>query len=137
DEHQHERKPDAPLALQDFGALEVDPATALSAVNKILDKAVTYYQAFLPEPVAKKLPLTGPVVIDIMKILAPIKIIDMRQSVIQDFYMYCSKHIYKWDLAQYFTPTNSTAFTVEVINPQCSEHVKDPACGSADFLTAA
>ena len=61
----------------------------------------------------------------------------MQQKVIQDFYMYFSKHIYKWDLAQYFTPTILTDFIVEVLNPRFGEHIKDPACGSADFLTAA
>lgn len=137
DEHQHEATPNAPLTLQDFAALEVEPATALDTVNTLLDRAVTYYQSFLPEPVAKKLPLLGPVVLDVMRVLAPVKIISMRQSVIQDFYMYFAKHIYKWDLAQYFTPTTLTEFIVEILNPRWGEHVRDPACGSADFLTAA
>ncbi|WP_246438020.1 HsdM family class I SAM-dependent methyltransferase [Lipingzhangella halophila] len=51
--------------------------------------------------------------------------------------MYFAKHIYKWDLAQYFTPVALTEFIVDILNPQFGEHVKDPACGSADFLTAA
>ena len=40
-------------------------------------------------------------------------------------------------MAQYFTPTNVTDFIVEMLNPGFGEHVRDPACGSADFLTAA
>ncbi|WBB65746.1 N-6 DNA methylase [Micromonospora sp. WMMD812] len=137
DEHEHSTRPDSPLELQDFGALEVDPATALSVTNKVLKRAVTYYQKFLPEPVEEMLPLPGPVLVDVMKLLAPIKVVAMKQSVIQDFYMYFARHIYKWDLAQYFTPTTVTEFVVEILNPRFSEHVKDPACGSADFLTAA
>lgn len=137
DEHQNEARADQALTLQDFAALEVEPATALGTVNVLLERAVTYYQSFLPEPVAKKLPITGPVLLNVMRVLAPVKIIHMRQSVIQDFYMYFAKHIYKWDLAQYFTPSSLTNFIVEILNPQWGEHVKDPACGSADFLTAA
>jgi type I restriction enzyme M protein len=137
DEHQHQSRPNEPLTIQDFGALDTDPITAAKVVNQLLDQAVRYYQAFLPEPVQKKLPVNGEPLLEIMRVLAPIKIISMRQSVLQDFYMYFAKHIYKWDLAQYFTPTTVTEFIVEILNPQWGEHVKDPACGSADFLTAA
>lgn len=137
DEHLHQAAPGEPLVLQDFAALGTEPSAALTTANALLGRAVTYYTNFLPEPVASTLPISGPTLLDIMRLLAPIKIISMRQSVIQDFYMYFAKHIYKWDLAQYFTPTALTDFVVEVLNAQWGEHVKDPACGSADFLTAA
>ncbi|WP_319453601.1 MULTISPECIES: class I SAM-dependent DNA methyltransferase [unclassified Mycobacterium] len=137
DEHQNAAKPDAPLVIQDFRALGTDAAAAKSAVNHLLGKAVAYYQNFLPEPVPKTLTLSADVILDVCQILAPIKITSMEQRVIQDFYMYFGKHIYKWDLAQYFTPTNVTEFIVAILNPQQFEHVMDPACGSADFLTAA
>ena len=48
-----------------------------------------------------------------------------------------AKSIYKWDLAQYFTPHEVIDFIVDVVHPQYGEHVKDPACGSADFLISA
>jgi type I restriction enzyme M protein len=137
DEHQNAGKPDAPLVIQDFRALGTDPGAAKSAVNGLLGKAVTYYQNFLPEPVPKTLTLSADVLLDVCQILAPIKITAMEQRVIQDFYMYFGKHIYKWDLAQYFTPTNVTEYIVAILNAQQFEHVMDPACGSADFLTAA
>jgi type I restriction enzyme M protein len=137
DEHQHESVPDAPLALQDFAALGVEPVHASVTFNRLLEKAVQYYQSFLPEPVAKTLPITGDVLLEVMRVLAPIKVVSMRQALIQDFYMYFAKHVYKWDLAQYFTPTALTDFIIEILNPQFGEHIKDPACGSADFLTAA
>jgi len=137
DEHQHSASPDSPLTLQDFAALDVEPAAALSTFNDLLRHAVRYYRAFLPEPVAEKVSMPGDVLIDVARVLAPIKIVSMKQSVIQDFYMYFAKHIYKWDLAQYFTPTSVTDFVVSVLNPRFSEHIRDPACGSADFLTAA
>ena len=137
DENQHQATPSKPLTLQDFAALEVPPSNAVDAVNSVLKSAVSYYQRFLPEPVADQLALTGPTVLEVMRILAPIKINSMKQSVIQDFYMYFAKQIYKWDLAQYFTPTTLTEFIVDILNPRFGQYVMDPACGSADFLTAA
>ena len=137
DEHQGQSQPSAPLMLQDFAALSIDPGAAYSVVSDLLRNSIRYYQAFLPETVPNSLGVDGETLLEVARILAPIKITAMRQSVIQDFYMYFAKHIYKWDLAQYFTPTPLTEFIVEVLNPQFSEHIKDPACGSADFLTAA
>ena len=137
DEHAHQSVPDKPLDLQDFAALGIEGKFALSTANQVLRKAVDYYKNFLPEPIPSEFPVSGDVLLEIMKVLAPTKIVEMRRSVIQDFYMYFARHIYKWDLAQYFTPTALTEFIVEVLNPQFGEHVNDPACGSADFLTAA
>ncbi|GHH80455.1 HsdM family class I SAM-dependent methyltransferase [Promicromonospora soli] len=138
DEHQHQNQPDAPLDLQDFAALDISPATSLTAVNRTIKQAVDYYQRFLPESVDPNLPATvpGTLLVEIMRVLAPVKVVAMHRSVIQDFYMYFAKHIYRWDLAQYFTPTPVTEFIVELLNPRFGEHVKDPACGSADFLTS-
>ena len=137
DEHQNAGKPDAPLVIQDFGALGTEPAAAKSSMNGLLEKAVSYYQNFLPEKVPKALTISADVLLEVCQVLAPIKITAMEQRVIQDFYMYFGKSIYKWDLAQYFTPTNVTEFLVAILNPQQFEHIADPACGSADFLTAA
>jgi type I restriction enzyme M protein len=55
----------------------------------------------------------------------------------QTFYMHFAKHLYKWDLAQFFTPITVTDFIASALSPGFGEHVKDPACGSADFLTSA
>ena len=137
DEHGHAGTPDAPLELQDFTAIGVDPIIGAERFGRVLAEAVRYYQSFLPETVSEKLGVLPSVLNDILRILAPIKIVAMRQSVIQDFYMYFARHLYKWDMAQYFTPTSLTDFIVEVLNPGFGEHVRDPACGSADFLTAA
>jgi type I restriction enzyme M protein len=137
DENQHAGNPDAPLVIQDFRALSTDPAAAKTAMNNLLDKAVSYYQTFLPEPVQKSFTISADVLLDVCQVLAPIKIKAMEQRVIQDFYMYFAKGVYKWDLAQYFTPTNVTEFLVAILNPRHFEHIMDPACGSADFLTAA
>jgi type I restriction enzyme M protein len=137
DEHQHEGSPDEPLDLQDFAALGFSAGQALTNANRLLERAVGYYRAFLPEPVPTEFAIPGETLLEVMAVLAPTKVVSMKRSVIQEFYMYFARHIYKWDLAQYFTPTALTEFIVEVLNPQFGEHVKDPACGSADFLTAA
>ena len=51
--------------------------------------------------------------------------------------MYFASEIYKWELGQYFTPTKVVDFIVSVVNPRAGERVKDPACGSGDFLISA
>ena len=137
DEHLNAVDPDKPLAIQDYAALGMSPSTAKRSMDTHLADAVRYYQQFLPEPVESKLPITGETLLEVARILAPIRIGSTDQRVIQDFYMYFARHVYKWDLAQYFTPTSVTEFIVEVLNPRYSEHVMDPACGSADFLTSA
>jgi type I restriction enzyme M protein len=137
DEHKAQVDTTTPLHMQDFAALSVSPGDATRTVDDLVKSSLKYYQAFLPERVPSQLRISPTLLLEITRILAPIKITAMRQSVIQDFYMYFAKHIYKWDLAQYFTPTSLTEFIIEVLNPRLGEHIKDPACGSADFLTAA
>lgn len=137
DEHQHEIHPDQPLVIQDYRSLGVGANAAKTTFNELLAAAAKYYERHLPEPVSKTLVLTDDAFLEVMSILAPHQITAMRHSVIQEFYMYFAKGLYKWDLAQYFTPPTVTDFIVDVVNPQWDEQVRDPACGSADFLTAA
>lgn len=137
DEHAFEGRPQKPLAIQDFSSLGTSPDIALQKFNKVLDKAVSFYGTHLPNPISKEIPIPGNTLLDILKILAPVRIIHSRRSVIQSFYMKFAKDLYRWDLAQYFTPTQATDFIVQIANPQFGEHVADPACGSADFLVAA
>jgi type I restriction enzyme M protein len=70
-------------------------------------------------------------------LLAPVSILDSKRDVVQEFYMYFAQEVYKWDLAQYFTPTEVVDFIVSLVNPQGGDLVKDPACGSGDFLVSA
>lgn len=137
DEHANESKPTNALALQDFKALGTKPASALKAANEVLGTAAGYYSQYLPRPVEKEFPITAATLFEVMELLAPVKIIASTQDVIQTFYMHFAKHLYKWDLAQFFTPVTVTDFMATVLNPRFGEHVRDPACGSADFLTSA
>ncbi len=137
DEHAHEARPSTSLTLQDFKALGMRPTNATTAVNRVLARAVAHYGKFLPRRVASKLPISGDTLLEAMEVLAPIKIIASSQEVIQTFYMHFATHLYKWDLAQFFTPITVCDFMASVLAPQFGEHIKDPACGSADFLVSA
>lgn len=137
DEHSYAGRQDQPVDIQDYESLGVSPTTALSRFNKILSRAISFYEKHLPNEVSKTLAINGDVLLEITKIISPILITRSKRDVVQTFYMKFAKHLYKWDLAQYFTPTQVTDFIIDVLNPQFGEHVYDPACGSADFLVGA
>ena len=136
DEHEHQLQTKEPMAIQDFKSLQASVTASKATFNELLTRAAKYYEHHLPEPIPNKLELPPETFMTIMGMLAPHKITAVKHSVIQDFYMYFAKGLYKWDLAQYFTPPLITDFIVNALNPQWDEHVQDPACGSADFLTA-
>ncbi|TMP45188.1 hypothetical protein CWB96_03860 [Pseudoalteromonas citrea] len=137
DEHSFAGRQDKPVEIQDFGALGVSEGTVLTKMNKLLSRAVSFYEKHLPNKVSKKYPVKAETLTEITKIISPILITRSKRDVVQTFYMKFAKHLYKWDLAQYFTPTQVTDFIIDVLNPQFGEHVYDPACGSADFLVGA
>ncbi|MCC3817313.1 N-6 DNA methylase [Vibrio parahaemolyticus] len=137
DEHAFEGRPDQPMAIQDFSVLGTPPNIVKDKFEKLLKKATTYYEKHLPNKVPSKTPLSPDTIIEILKIIAPIRITHSKRDIIQTFYMKFAKDLYRWDLAQFFTPTAVTDFIVDIINPQFGDHVCDPACGSADFLVAA
>lgn len=137
DEHAFESRPTLPLGIQDFSALGTPPDIAKMRFEKILERAVSFYEKHLPNKIPPLIPITGDTLIDILRILAPIRIIHSKRTVIQTFYMKFAKDLYRWNLAQYFTPPTVTDYIVDILNPQFGEHVCDPACGSADFLVAA
>lgn len=137
DEHAYETRGDDPLEIQDYRALGTNTETTKKKVAEVVKRAVAYYGKHLPNKISNKLPLSGDTLYEVLQILAPIKIIHSKRDVVQTFYMKFAKDLYKWDMAQYFTPTSVTDFIVDIINPQFGEHIADPACGSADFLVAA
>lgn len=137
DEHAYETRPDLPLDIQDYAALGTTASIAKKKVSDVLKRAVSFYEKHLPNKISNVIEINGDTLLEILRILAPIKIIHSKRDVVQTFYMKFAKDLYKWDLAQYFTPTTVTDFIMDIINPQFGEHVADPACGSADFLVAA
>ena len=137
DEHYYKSRPHDALNIQDYRSLGYSSEITKKKIAEVVEKAVSHYSKHLPKMVSSSLPLSGDTLNDIMECLAPIKITHSKREVIQTFYMQFAKDLYKWDMAQYFTPTTITDFLVDIINPQFGEHIIDPACGSADFLVAA
>ncbi len=137
DENMYQFKKNSPLVFQDFSIEAVTDSVVLKRMNKALAKAATHYEKYLPKKIGKQFKCNAEALRNATKILAPLNILGSRVQVIQAFYMKFAKSIYKWDLAQYFTPHEVIDFIVDVVHPQYGEHVKDPACGSADFLISA
>lgn len=137
DEHAYEVRGDEPLEIQDYRSLGTNAEATQKKIADVVKRAVAFYGKHLPNKVPNSLPLSGDTLFEVLQILAPIKIIHSKRDVVQTFYMKFAKAMYKWDMAQYFTPTTVTDFLVEIVNPQFGEHIADPACGSADFLVAA
>lgn len=137
DEQTHEITPTNALDLQDFSVSTANDASIRDRMNVALSRAVKFYGKYLPEKVESEFGIDGSLLRRVSKLLAPINVLKSKHDVIQDFYMYFAKGLYKWELAQYFTPTEVVDCVVDILNPQQGEHIKDPACGSADFLISA
>ncbi|NYT79062.1 N-6 DNA methylase [Alcaligenaceae bacterium] len=136
DEHESESHPTRPCAFQDYDSLGMSPKNAAKDLNNALTSAVSFYSAHLPKAIEDQFQLEPDVLTYCGQIMAPHLITAANKEVIQTFYMKFAKDLYRWDLAQYFTPPTVTDFIVEALNPTSGELVKDPACGSADFLVA-
>lgn len=137
DEHAFETRTSLPVNFQDYRAQGLSESQAKKAFEELVGKGVRYYENHLPKKISTEVKYNGFTVFEIAEVIAPIKILDAKRSVIQTFYMKFAKQLYKWDLAQYFTPPSITDFLIDIINPQFGEKILDPAAGSADFLVAA
>jgi len=135
DEHIHPGDDDE-MGVQDFTDAPLSDSDVKGKVEAILKKAVAYYGKYLPKKVPERIRAGGNSLRGISALLAPIHVGGAKRDVIQGFYMYFAKGVYKWDLAQYFTPTEVVDFIVKLANPRAGDQVKDPACGSGDFLIA-
>ena len=133
DEHSHSQ-PAQELDLQDFVDAPLGNDDVVKLFSKMLGKAKAFYGRYLPDEVPSKIGLSGAMLRSISSLLAPISIFSAKRDVIQDFYMYFAQGVYKWDLGQYFTPIEVVDFIVSLVNPQAGDQLKDPACGSGDFL---
>lgn len=137
--HRDGRKKVTHLDFQDYTVEAVSDSEVLRQMNEALGRAAAHYNLYLPpgKRIEDKFRCRAEVLRNATKILAPINILGSKAQVIQQFYMKFAKSLYKWDLAQYFTPHEVIDFIVELTNPRPGEHVYDPACGSADFLISA
>ena len=137
DEYVHPLAGNEEMDIQDFTESPLRDQAVKSHIESILERALAFYQPYLPEIVPTTMQCSGHALRILSALLAPVRVINTKREVIQDFYMYFASEIYKWDLGQYFTPTEVVDFIVSVINPRAGEHVRDPACGSGDFLISA
>ena len=137
--HRVGKKLSQPLAFQDFTAEAVNDEVVVERLTAALQRAAAHYNQYLPANKQIGVDFLCPpeALRNASKILAPVNILGSKVQVIQGFYMKFAKSLYKWDLAQYFTPHEVIDFIVDIANPQAEEHVHDPACGSADFLISA
>jgi type I restriction enzyme M protein len=133
DEYTHQNDEDE-MTLQDFTDAPLSDSDVKTRFEAFLKKAVKYYGKYLPKEVPATTKAAGNSLRSISALLAPVCIGGARRDVIQEFYMYFAKGVYKWDLAQYFTPTEVVDFIVRLVNPRVGDQIKDPACGSGDFL---
>ena len=137
DEYVHPPASNDQMDIQDFTNSPLGDQAVKSHFEGILARALLFYQPYLPGQVPRTLACAGSVLRPLSALLAPVRFLNTRRDIVQDFYMYFASEIYKWDLGQYFTPTEVVDFIVELVNPRAGEHVKDPACGSGDFLISA
>ena len=137
DENLFQFRPEEPVQFQDFSALAIEDSVVVRRMNAALSLAATHYQRYLPKRIESRFRCSAEALRNATKILAPLNILRSKAQVIQAFYMKFAKGLYRWDLAQYFTPHEVIDFMVDVVHPKYGEHVKDPACGSADFLISA
>lgn len=136
DEHESGSHPSEHCAFQDFESIGMSSESAAKDLNEILASAVCFYSAHLPKAIEDRFQIDDDILAYCGQVIAPHLITAANKEVIQTFYMKFAKDLYRWDLAQYFTPPTVTDFIVEGLNPASGELVKDPACGSADFLVA-
>ena len=137
DEYVHPVASDEEMDLQDFTNSPLGDGVLKEHLETILSRALSFYQPYLPATVPTTINCPAGALRSLTALLAPVRFLSTRRDIVQDFYMYFARAVYKWDLGQYFTPTEIVDFIVEVVNPRAGEHVKDPACGSADFLISA
>ena len=105
------------MDIQDFTNSPLGDQAVKSHLESILDRALLFYQPYLPGNVSRTLGCAGSVLRSLSALLAPVRFLNTRRDVVQDFYMYFASEVYKWDLGQYFTPTEVVDFIVESGEP--------------------
>lgn len=136
-DEQSARPKNGRMIIQDFSIRGVSDADVLSIFEKGLETALTVYGSHLPKRPSKKIGCTGATLRLVSKIICPIDILGSSPQVIQDFFMYFGRFLYKVDLGQYFTPYEVIDLIVRIVNPKFGDVVRDPACGTSDFLVGA
>lgn len=125
------------MIIQDFSIRNIPDSDVVTIFEKGFASALTVYGTHLPKKPSKTIESTGATLRQVSKVLCPINILGSSPQVIQDFFMYFGRFLYKVDLGQYFTPYEVIDLVVRIVNPRFGDVVLDPACGTADFLVGA
>ncbi|MCX5473665.1 N-6 DNA methylase [Alcaligenes sp. A-TC2] len=125
------------MLLQDFSMQKHSDTDVVGIFESGLSQSLAIYGPLLPKKPSKKIASTGSTLKDVAKILCPINILGSSPQVLQDFFMYFGRFLYKVDLGQYFTPYEVIDLVVRIVNPKFGDLIKDPACGTSDFLVGA
>ena len=98
--------------------MPVTDEVVLERMDSFLGRAVGHYNRFLSDEIQPTFRSLNPEALRrLSQVIAPINILNSKQKVMQSFYMRFAKDLYKWDLAQYFTPHEVVDFIVSAINP--------------------
>jgi type I restriction enzyme M protein len=136
-DEQNSKPKNGRMIIQDFSITKSSDTDVDKIFGVGLKSALAVYGDLLPEKTSNKFDCSGATLRGISKILCPINILSSSPQVIQDFFMYFGRFLYKVDLGQYFTPYEVIDLVVRIVNPHFGDRVKDPACGTADFLVGA
>lgn len=136
DEH-NARSNNGRMLIQDFTAKGNSDEAVRAIFQCGLKAALRAFGHVLPGRAEPDIGCSGAVLRQVSRIICPINILGSAPHVLQDFFMYFSRFLYKVDLGQYFTPYEVIDFIVRIVNPGPQDVVTDPACGTGDFLTAA
>jgi type I restriction enzyme M protein len=136
-DEENARPPQQRLLLQDFSTEQLTDREIESVLQALLGTALDVYGGLLPGELSRSLACSGATLRELSRVLAPIHILGSSPQVLQDFFMYFGRFLYKVDLGPYFTPYELIELIVHALNPGPADCVIDPACGAADFLVAA
>ena len=136
-DEQNAKRGNGRMIIQDFSLRNNTDEHVRQIFQCGLDKALTAYGKLLPDNTDGRIGCSGAVLREISRIICSINVLDSAPHVLQDFFMYFGRFLYKVDLGQYFTPYEVIDFIVRIVNPRFGDRVTDPACGTGDFLVAA
>ena len=116
DEQLHRPKNDIML-IQDFSVTTLTTAKLGNTLHTARSMSLVLYQKYLFKKIDKTFAIRGDTMKALSKILCRLNLLGSSPHVMQDFYMYFARHLYKVDLAQYFTPYEVVEFIVRITNP--------------------
>lgn len=128
DEKNPDRKDGEPYTFQRKSEERVE-----ELANRI-DKLYTYEQELEPNVFTDKINVEPPILAQVVEHLEGISLdrteLDTKGVAFEEF----MGGFFKGDFGQYFTPRELIGFAVEMLNPQRTDAILDPACGSGGFL---